>query len=195
VRRKDEVRRYGSKEVTKGRSANPSQTTLWVNPSRTALRASRNGSAPPSPLFFVSVASKGVSPAVSLLFATLAGGSISVAARELTQANCWRGGNFVRPNDSEGVRRTTWRAGRVGGVKFKKHYSNIGTVCQSITCKWFGCCQIARILFLRRDRSPRPAGPESRTKDRHPVIRDRVTPLRKTPGWPDKRSRTDGSRG
>ena len=35
----------------------------------------------PSPLFSVSVAFKGFSPAVSLLFATLAGRSISVAAK------------------------------------------------------------------------------------------------------------------
>jgi hypothetical protein len=37
----------------------------------------------PSPLFFVSVASKGFSQGVSLLFATLAGRSISVAAEGL----------------------------------------------------------------------------------------------------------------
>jgi hypothetical protein len=35
----------------------------------------------PHPLFFVSVASKGLSPAASLLFATLAGKSISVASK------------------------------------------------------------------------------------------------------------------
>jgi hypothetical protein len=35
----------------------------------------------PTPLFFVSVASKGFSFSVSLLFATLAEGSISVAAK------------------------------------------------------------------------------------------------------------------
>ena len=57
----------------------------------------------PTPLFFVSVAAKGVSLAVSLLFATLAGGSIGVAVKGLTQANCWREGNFVRPNNFEGV--------------------------------------------------------------------------------------------
>ena len=38
----------------------------------------------PLPVFFVSVASKGVSLAVSLLFATLARESISVAAKGLT---------------------------------------------------------------------------------------------------------------
>ena len=37
----------------------------------------------PYPVFFVSVASKGLSQAVSLLFATLAGRSISVAAKGL----------------------------------------------------------------------------------------------------------------
>jgi hypothetical protein len=38
----------------------------------------------PLPLFFVSVAAKGVSPAVSRFFATLAGRFISVAAKGLT---------------------------------------------------------------------------------------------------------------
>jgi hypothetical protein len=56
-----------------------------------------------SPRYFVSVASKGLSQDVSLLFATLAGESISVADKGLTQANCLREGNFVRPNDFEGV--------------------------------------------------------------------------------------------
>jgi hypothetical protein len=37
----------------------------------------------PPPVFFVSVASKGFSQAVSFLFATLAGRSISVAAKRL----------------------------------------------------------------------------------------------------------------
>jgi hypothetical protein len=54
-------------------------------------------------VFFVSVASKRVSHAVSLLFATLAGEFISVADKGLTQANCLREGNFVRPSDFEGV--------------------------------------------------------------------------------------------
>jgi len=44
-----------------------------------------------APLFFVSVASKGLSHTVSLLFATLAGKSISVATKELTlHQNCAR---------------------------------------------------------------------------------------------------------
>jgi len=89
--------------VRKGRPADPLQTTLWVNPSRTALRASRNGGGAPTPVFFVSVASKGVSPAVSLLFATLAGQCISVAAKGLTQASGRRESNFVSRDEFEGV--------------------------------------------------------------------------------------------
>jgi hypothetical protein len=41
-----------------------------------------------SPLFFVSVASKGLSRTASLLFATLAGKAISVAAKGLTRTMC-----------------------------------------------------------------------------------------------------------
>ncbi len=44
-----------------------------------------NNNRTPSPLFFVSVASKGLSPTVSLLFATLAGKTINVAAKGLTR--------------------------------------------------------------------------------------------------------------
>ena len=69
---------------------------MWVDGERKAASL-------PTPLFFVSVTAKGVSHAVSLLFATLAGESISVAAKGLTQAGCWREGNLVRPNDFEGV--------------------------------------------------------------------------------------------
>jgi hypothetical protein len=47
----------------------------------------------PTPLFFVSVASKGVSFAVSLLFATLAGRAISVAAKGLMGTTCRRESN------------------------------------------------------------------------------------------------------
>src|SRR5260370_40722979 len=46
-----------------------------------AMRVS--GAAPPTPRFFVSVASKGLSQTVSLLFATLAGRFISVASKGL----------------------------------------------------------------------------------------------------------------
>jgi hypothetical protein len=58
------------------------------------------------PLFFVSVASKGLSHAVSLLFATLAGSSISVAAKELTGAFCCQESNWEGREDFGGVRRT-----------------------------------------------------------------------------------------
>jgi hypothetical protein len=48
-----------------------------------------NNNLDPSPLFFVSVASKGFSQTVSLLFATLAGRSIRVAAKGLRMhKNC-----------------------------------------------------------------------------------------------------------
>jgi hypothetical protein len=42
-------------------------------------------STPATPVFFVSVASKGFSRTVSLLFATLVGRSINVAAKGLTE--------------------------------------------------------------------------------------------------------------
>ena len=48
-----------------------------------------------TPLFFVSVASKGLSHAVSLLFATLAREFVSVAAKGLMGVYCWREGNCV----------------------------------------------------------------------------------------------------
>jgi len=48
-----------------------------------------NLASPPTPGIFVSVASKGFSPTVSLLFATLAGKAISVAAKGLTRTMCW----------------------------------------------------------------------------------------------------------
>jgi hypothetical protein len=56
-------------------------------------------------VFFVSVASKGVSPSVSLLFATLARKSISVADKGLTQAKWGREVNssFEKPNELGGV--------------------------------------------------------------------------------------------
>src|SRR5882724_5278360 len=63
---------------------------------------------PPTPLFFVSVASKGLSPGVSLLFATLAREFVSVAAKRVTGVDCWRESNCVGWKDSGDVRRTTW---------------------------------------------------------------------------------------
>ena len=67
-------------------------------------------------MFFVSVAAKGVSSTVSLLFATLAGRCISVAAKGLTRTRCWRESNWVGTEDSEGVGRTAWRARMVRGA-------------------------------------------------------------------------------
>ena len=64
---------------------------------------------PPTPLFSVSVASKGFRNRVNPLFATLAGRFISVAAKGLTGTKCWRESNCVGCEDFGGVRRTNWR--------------------------------------------------------------------------------------
>ena len=64
----------------------------------------------PHPLFFVSVAAKRLRDGVNPLFATLAGRSISVAAKGLMGAGCWRKSNWEVWEDLEGVRRTSWRA-------------------------------------------------------------------------------------
>ena len=61
---------------------------------------------PPTPLFFVSVESKGFSDPVSSLFATLTRGFISVAAKGFMGVDCWQEGNCVGWKDSEEVRRT-----------------------------------------------------------------------------------------
>src|SRR5216684_2671176 len=60
------------------------------------------------PLFFVSVASKGLSQAVSLLFATLARRRVSVAVKGLMEAKYWRESSGSRWKDFGGVRRNTW---------------------------------------------------------------------------------------
>lgn len=65
----------------------------------------------PHPLFFVSVTSKGFSLAVSLLFSTLAGRFISVAAKGLMRTECWRESNGLGWEHLGRARRTTWRAG------------------------------------------------------------------------------------
>ena len=59
----------------------------------------------------ISVAAKGLSHSASLLFATLAGSCISVAVKGFTQAKCWRESNRLGWEDLGGVRRTAWRAG------------------------------------------------------------------------------------
>ena len=71
------------------------------------------GMTAPTPLFFVSVASKGFSWTVSLLFATLAGRRTSVAAKGLAHAKCWRESNRLEWEDPGGVRKTAWRASMV----------------------------------------------------------------------------------
>ena len=73
----------------------------------------QNGKNNPAPLFFVTVASKGLSVTVSLLFATLARRFISVADRGLAEADCWRESNWEGWEDFRGVRRTTGRASMV----------------------------------------------------------------------------------
>jgi hypothetical protein len=61
------------------------------------------------PRFFVSVASKGFRDMVSLLFATLAGRAISVAAKGLVAMGCWRESNRLEWEDFGKVRRISWR--------------------------------------------------------------------------------------
>jgi hypothetical protein len=56
--------------------------------------------------FFVSVASKGLSPSVSLLFAILAGRAISIAVKGLTGRTVWREANGRDGKIFEGVRKT-----------------------------------------------------------------------------------------
>jgi hypothetical protein len=63
----------------------------------------RAGSSAPHPVFFVSVASKGFSFSVSLLFAALVGSFVSVAAKGLTEAECWRESNGPGWEDFGGV--------------------------------------------------------------------------------------------
>jgi hypothetical protein len=69
-----------------------------------------------TPCFFVSVASKELSRTVSLLFATLAGRLISVAAKGLMGAKCWRESKDLGWEYFDGAERTTWRA-----RSFNKH--------------------------------------------------------------------------
>ena len=124
----------------------------------------RQGKQRPHPLFFVSVASKGLSSAASLLFATLAGRFISVAAKGLMGEDCWRESNWLVWDDSGGLRRTARRApiggwhppsGRdgiydrqaCGGQAEDRCPNNRETIAyrysmSMITCKWFVCLGI-----------------------------------------------------
>jgi hypothetical protein len=75
-------------------------------------------------VFFVSVAAKGFSDPVSLLFATLAASSISVAAKELTGTDGWQENICLGCEDFEGVRRTTRRIFETKwSFKFTRHGS------------------------------------------------------------------------
>ena len=78
-------------------------------------------------MFFVSVASKGFSRAVSLLFATLAGRSISVADKGLMPTDCWRESNGLGWEEFGGVGRTTWRASMGRGHEDRAEYTAIMT--------------------------------------------------------------------
>ena len=82
----------------------------------------------PTPRFFVSAESKGLSSAVSLLYAILARRFISVAAKGLTGMECWRESNWVGWGDFGGVRRTTRRRAIVRRARrdradYGMHYS------------------------------------------------------------------------
>src|SRR5260370_26219546 len=78
----------------------------------------------PPPGFFVSVASKGFIQAVSLLFATLAARSISVASKGLMGAKCRRESNGLgcddvialhgKPHNRVGASRSQLRTGNRG---------------------------------------------------------------------------------
>jgi hypothetical protein len=79
----------------------------------------------PTPLFFVSVASKRVSLAVSLLFATLAERFICVAVKGFTWAVCWRESNALRYGDVAGVWTIVcmfegWKVWRLAGSEQQK---------------------------------------------------------------------------
>ncbi len=105
----------------------------------------------PHPLFFVSVASKGLSHAVSLLLATFTGEHISVASKGFTRTVYWRESNWEGWQDFGGVRRTAWRGRMVRMAQ--KNRANLQAIIaywylmSMITCKWFGWRRIAGCLF------------------------------------------------
>src|SRR6267142_1921327 len=71
------------------------------------------------PLFFVSVAAKGLRDRTSLLFSTLARRSISVASKGLMKARCWRESNGLGWEDFGGVIRTAGREFMVRAARRK----------------------------------------------------------------------------
>jgi hypothetical protein len=70
----------------------------------------------PSPLFFVSVASKELRSSASLLESTLMGILVGVASKGFTGRLCLQKSNWLGPDGFEGVRRTAWRANMVPGA-------------------------------------------------------------------------------
>jgi len=72
----------------------------------------------PPPVFFVSVASKEFSWNVSLLFATLAGRAISVAAKGL------KGWGFCKRYEGEGASAKAFKCLQVGRLKVKRKNGN-----------------------------------------------------------------------
>ena len=111
-----------------------SQKEVNVGPAGSSVTTARGY---PTPLFFVSVASKGFSVCVSSLESTLAGWFISVAAKGLTGATCLQKSNWAGPDDFGGVRRTARREAIDGMARgnraqaTKGLYHN-GTYCQVI---------------------------------------------------------------
>src|SRR5438132_14226871 len=78
-----------------------------------SCKSFKTGEGTPHPWFFVSVASKGFSAAVSLVFATLAEKSISVAAKEVRGVNCRRKSNSEKCEEFVAVGRIARRPGTV----------------------------------------------------------------------------------
>src|SRR2546425_9928648 len=104
---------------------------------------------PHPPVFFVSVASKGLSPAVSLLFATLAGKSISVAAKGFRKASRWRESNWNGREEFEGVRRTAWR------TSILSRHGRIVPINQTIIAYWYRMSRVTYKWF-RQNEMARP---------------------------------------
>jgi hypothetical protein len=101
-------------------------------------------------MFFVSVASKRLSPTLSPLIATFTREDISVASKELTRMMCWRESNLDGREDFEGVRRTAWRGRMVRRARkdradLQNHYSILVQYVNDYF-KWFECCGIAGCL-------------------------------------------------
>jgi len=73
----------------KGKDERSDMWRVMGSKGRKELNVEMSKGGTPTPWFFVSVASKGVSPAVSRLFATVTRRSISVAAKGVTGMGFW----------------------------------------------------------------------------------------------------------